>query len=516
MDFEEEKSAPNNIIPAVFRYKWHLAVSIPVLLLITSMVVLSLPSIYQSKSRITVETQQIPKDFVQSTVTAAASEQIQVIEARVMTRENLRSIVEKYDAFGAKGVSPAQLNGIIYNFKKQMHVGIENVRRGRGSVAIGFTVAFESESPALAQAVTSDLVTLFLKENVEVRTKRATETTDFLREEAKKVREELDTIEQMVAEFKNKNKDALPEHLDLYTDIANSSRQLISDIDRSISSNRERIKLLENQIVMAREQNVVIDSERTENLDQMRTRYKNLLLVYQPSHPDVIALKEQIELLENNSAGNTDDEVISNAELSLKNQISVLTNDIELLEKNRDEQEEKLESAESKIIRIPQVEQGFKSINRDYYAKQEQYNSMIMKLQEAEVAESLEVGAKAERFIILEPPYLPSSPSKPNRLLFLLVAFGFSFGFPAGIVLAIGFLDKSIRNSSALEIAVGAPPLMEIPIIKTEEELTQERKIIIIGLISAVSIVLFALLLIQIFYLPLDEFFSKIVSRVIG
>ena len=514
MSFEEEESsAPNNILPALFRYKWYLAAAIPVLLIISSMVVLSLPSIYVSKSRITVETQQIPPDLVKSTVTAAASDQIKVIQSRVMTRENLRTIVEKYESFGAKGATPARLNGIIGWLKSNMTVEVENVRRGRNVFAIGFTVSYSSESPALARAITSDLVTLFLKENVEIRTKRATETTEFLRNEAEKVRKELDSIERMVVEFKNENKDALPEHLQLYTNMANSARQSIADIDRNMNTNRDQIKLLENQITLVREQNVVVDSERTETLDQMRTRYKNLLLVYQPSHPDVIALKEQIELLENNASGTNDEEVLSNAELSLKSQIETLKNDINVLQKNRKEQVEKLESAEARIIKIPQVEQGFKSINRDYKSKQEQYDNMVRKLQDAEVAESLETGRKAERFSILEPPYLPSSPAKPNRILLMLIAFGASFGLPVGVVLGLGFLDKSIRNAKALELAAGAPPLVEIPFIKTEKEVLQERKYILMGIAGAFVLAAIALLLVHILYLPLGEFFAKIFSR---
>src|SRR5262249_9063025 len=65
-------------------------------------VTLALPPVFRSEARILVESQQIPTELVRPTVTAGAKERIQVIEQRVMTRENLLGIVEKFQLFPAK------------------------------------------------------------------------------------------------------------------------------------------------------------------------------------------------------------------------------------------------------------------------------------------------------------------------------------------------------------------------------------------------------------------------------
>src|SRR5262245_14405203 len=57
------------------------------------------PPTYLSEGKILVESQQIPTDLVRPTVTATAKERIQVIQQRVMTRENLLSIMDKYQIF---------------------------------------------------------------------------------------------------------------------------------------------------------------------------------------------------------------------------------------------------------------------------------------------------------------------------------------------------------------------------------------------------------------------------------
>ena len=60
-------------------------------------VALLLPPVYQSTGVILVESQQIPTDLVQASVTSYADERIEVIKQRVMTRENLLRIIRKYN-----------------------------------------------------------------------------------------------------------------------------------------------------------------------------------------------------------------------------------------------------------------------------------------------------------------------------------------------------------------------------------------------------------------------------------
>ena len=66
---------------------------------IGSAVTMLWPPIYQSEGKILVESQQIPIDLVRPTVTASASERVATIQQRVMTRDNLLKIADKYQMF---------------------------------------------------------------------------------------------------------------------------------------------------------------------------------------------------------------------------------------------------------------------------------------------------------------------------------------------------------------------------------------------------------------------------------
>ena len=57
------------------------------------------PPTYLAEGKILVQSQQIPTELVRPTVTNAAQERIQVIEQRLMTRENLIAIIDKFQLF---------------------------------------------------------------------------------------------------------------------------------------------------------------------------------------------------------------------------------------------------------------------------------------------------------------------------------------------------------------------------------------------------------------------------------
>src|SRR3954454_17092883 len=57
------------------------------------------PPLYESTGTILIESQQIPTELVQATVTSYADERIEIIKQRVMTRENLLRIIGKYHLF---------------------------------------------------------------------------------------------------------------------------------------------------------------------------------------------------------------------------------------------------------------------------------------------------------------------------------------------------------------------------------------------------------------------------------
>lgn len=506
MSYEEEDQSvelPANLIAALTRYKFHLMISITLLVVVSVTVVAMIPAVYRSESIVLVETQQIPDDLVRSTVTSIAAERIQIIKQRVMTREKLLDIADKHPSV-KDGASNVLVSELVENMRNKISVELitsnKNNRRSPATT-IAFKVGFDALNPVVAQSVANDLVTLFLNENVQARTERASETTDFLRSEAEKIKARLADTEQAIADYKQENKDSLPEHLDLY----------ISMLDRAQSSRIEiqrQIEIESNQRSLYELQSGLGGSLReSSELEDLYLEYKNLSTIYKDSHPDIKVITKRIAILEGREDLHSEDASLVDTKIKTSSaQLALLK---QQLEKNKVQ----IEDLEDKIIQIPQVERGLISLNRDYEVVKEQYDRVVSNTMQAQMAESLEQGRKAERFSILEPPLLPDQPHKPNRKKLLAAGVGASLFMPLGIIFLVALMDKSVRGAAALERITGSAPLVVVGIINTEKAEKKKKKKQVFIIASIAGLCVLGLVLIHVLVIPLDSLVYKLIYK---
>ncbi len=505
-----------NYIPALLRYKWYILITTIPLIVIAGIIVASLPPIYLSAGTVMVETQKIPQSLVQTTVTTAVKERIDIIKQRVMTRDRLLSVIRQHGYFQLDESSPIQVNQVITNVRRSVLLEVEETRVGREKSVIAFRVGFESREPRIAYEMANDLVTLFMSENIKVRTERASETTEFFRQEAAKVKSELDKTEAAVAEYKQKNKDALPEHLRLYGDMRAQATEKLNNINRDIRSARQQIELIKTQMALAQPGEGVDGVYLDPRLSQLQQRYKELSMLYKPDYPDLVALREQIELLKSNPLSQEDIEQAPVGDLSVASKLDELEQEIASLQMDRKETEESIADLENRILKVPLVERGLIELNRDYDAKLSEYNQLAAKIGEASRAESLEQEMLAEKFSLLEPPRLPRVPSAPNRIKLMAMGVIVAFGAPIGIALLIGHFDSSIRSRKLLERAVSGRrglPVLEVNYIRTEAESSGQRRRIRKSFIIAMAGLLLTALIFHFFVMDVGDLMEKVLER---
>jgi uncharacterized protein involved in exopolysaccharide biosynthesis len=170
-------------------------------------VALLLPATYESVGKILVQSQQIPTELVRPTVTSAAQERIQVIEQRIMTRENLLAIIDKFQLFPEKRnfLSATQLVELMRKDTKiaplAQPLAFTQLRRNDNPTIV-FTVAFDSTDPQKASQVANELMTRILNEDLRDRTGRASDTTKFLAREVQRLRADAATVDAKIAQAK--------------------------------------------------------------------------------------------------------------------------------------------------------------------------------------------------------------------------------------------------------------------------------------------------------------------------
>lgn len=211
LDEEVQEEGQSNLLrPAYYwellkRRKYYFAIPLVTIALIGSAVAFILPPTYLSEGKILVQSQLIPTELVRPTVTNAAQERIQVIEQRLMTRDNMVAIIDKFQLFPDKRnlMSVTQLVDLM---KKKTTIAVLNqslsFSRRSENPTIVFTVGFEDFDPAVAARVANEFVTRILNEDIRDRTSRASDTTKFLSREVERLQTESAAIDAKIAQAK--------------------------------------------------------------------------------------------------------------------------------------------------------------------------------------------------------------------------------------------------------------------------------------------------------------------------
>ncbi len=490
---------------------------------VATAIALLIPPVYQSTGTIMVESQQIPNDLVQATVTSFADERIEIIKQRVMTRENLLRIIEKYQLFKEDRASytPSELID-----EMRLRIGLElvnaNVQGARKGATIAFKVSFEHRRPELAHRVANELVTLFLDENAKVRTERATQTTEFLTQEADKLKVELETLENQVANYKQEHGSALPENMTISMNVMQRLESELREVDRDYKSSQEELRFLDIELASAKAgigvtQGAVTALSPAQDLQRSKAELERLSSIYTESHPDIRALKRKIAALEKaapavaggqaaNSAG---DLMVAKVEAK----IAAAKSHVASLGAQQSSIRTKLAQLEGQLLKAPQVERGLSTLMRDHQNAEKKYDEIRAKQMTAQVSENLEGDKKAERFSMLEPPLLPDKPIKPNRKKMIAMGFALAVAGAGGLAFMLESLHGTVRGADALEAIIRRRPMAIIPYITIDSEVDERKRLIkriLIGIAVAIPV---ALLLVHLLVIPLDILALKIMVR---
>ena len=299
--------------------------------LIGAVVAFTLPAVYRSTATILIKEQEIPQEFVRSTVTSQADERIQVISQQVMTRATLLELVDRYGLYGKarqRETSEEILDRMRRDIKLTL-IGAENANRQGGKSTIAFSLAYDSEVAANAQKIVNELVTLYLNENVKNRQRKAAETTSFLDEELVRVTQRISDLEQKLADFKQRNQGRTP---DLGSSNLFASERVASDVqrlEREITFIEERKLQLESQLADTKPAAPVLSGggailEPEDRLKVLQLQLTTLTGSLSDDHPDVKRTRREIAKLKVET-GLQGDATDRDAKLQeLKAQLSVL------------------------------------------------------------------------------------------------------------------------------------------------------------------------------------------------
>jgi polysaccharide biosynthesis transport protein len=471
-----------------------------------------LPPVYRSTASILVENQQIPGNLAASTVPVNPIEQIQIIQQRLMTRANLLSLAERFDIYaGHPGMSA---DAIVADMRSRALLRPQGPGRGPGVTMI--EVSFASDSPQQSAEVTNEIATLILRENVSIRTDRASDTLGFFEEEVDRLSGELDRMSERIAVFRRENQDALPDSLGFRRNQQALLQERLLQLEReaaSLQDNRERVQRIyerTGRVTLAAQPGTPEEGELT----ALRRELSRAQAIYSSTNPNIRLLETRIAALERvveAQRAEMGDEFEGMSEIDIE--LAQIDGRLDFITQERERLEAEVARLEESIRATAPNELALAGLERDLRNVQAQYDSAVGRLGQAAVGERIEVMSKGERFSLVEPAVPPGAPEQPNRLL--IAGGGVAGGLAAGLgfIVLLELLNRSIRRPSELNSRLGIPAFATIPYIRTRRETLWKRTIVggVLALIFVgIPAGLFAL---HTYYLPLDLMLRRLLEK---
>jgi polysaccharide chain length determinant protein (PEP-CTERM system associated) len=512
---------PEYVFAALRRRFWYVVFPFFAIALMTVLYCIKAPRVYKSSSLILIQPQEVPTEYVQPTITTNIHARLSVITEQVMSRSRLEEIIKKHNLY-PKIRSKSTLYDATERIRKDITLDIKDGgKRGRrlGSPA-AFQVTFEGRQPTVVRDVTAAIANLFVDYNFRIRAEQAAGTTKFLDRELTRTKDELRQKEEAVRQFKEENMGLLPEQMENNYRILAQQQQHLDSVNNALQQTEDRKILLQTQLsgletmssaAPAGEEGTdlqpVTIEEAQEQLKFLRTRYSE-------RHPDVIKLKAMIENMEKEdqidtsaTEGDSDGSSPSSRTRSLMEiqkqnllvQLKMVGKEIDSLRQVREKTRNQILIYQRRIEGGPRTEQMFVDVRRDYERASENYQSLLKKKLQAELAENLERTQKGEQFTILDPANLPQKPFKPNVPKILTAGLFLALAAGLGLGGLREYVDPAFWNSKELESFLELPLLVSIPLIPSERE--RRRKVLKMAAAACVLLVMSTTLLYALFIL---------------
>jgi uncharacterized protein involved in exopolysaccharide biosynthesis len=293
------------------------------------------PASYRSTGTILIEQQEVPAELVRSSISSYADQRIQVITQRVMTTENLLGIVNKYNLYARQRRFDSR-EQIVARMRRDVRfqmisADVIDPRAGRPTKAtIAFSVAYQNRSPEMAARVANELVSLYLRENIDTRRQSSADAASFLGDETTRLAARIRELESKIADFRVQHLDDLPELGQLNLQVLSRTESEITDVDTQVRALDQQLVFLDAQLAQINPTAAIISTtgERVlsgpDRLKILRAEYARVSGVYSSEHPDVQRMRREIRGLEEErgagaggAAGNELRREISNGEAQL-------------------------------------------------------------------------------------------------------------------------------------------------------------------------------------------------------
>jgi len=433
--------------------RWWIIVPTLVGILAAAAAVLLIPPRYQSSALMLVQSRQLPQDVLAGGNGDLVDRRMAQIRQQITSRPDLVGLIEKHQLYQDERKSQP-LSKVVDEMRDSISLTPTTVN-APGSQAndrtIAFELAFEYTDPALAQAVTQDLMDKILQLDASGNVEQATNTEQFLADQAKGLDQQIQQLQSQITSVKGRYGSVL-------------GRGGMAVIGGSSGSYDVQIASLQrdNANLVSQKQVAQQADKRDPVVVSAEAALAAARATYSETHPDVVLAKQRLEEAKKLAKSNAEKLPLD----TIDQQIAFNNSQIAQLRAAKAQEESQTRSQLAAQSEAPAVQQQVDDLQQRLQGLTEQYQTVQTRLMAARAGVKAEDEQLSERLSVVEPPIVPDHPTWPNRLL--IVALGVGGGLALGLILALGveIVLRPIRDPDVLAAITGSRPLGMVPLVQ--------------------------------------------------
>lgn len=467
-------------------------------------VIMRMPDKYEATARIYVDTQSVLKPLMSGlAVQPNTDQQINILSRTLISRPNVEKLIRMTD-MDLKLRSKDDREKLIDELMKVLKI------EGGGQNNL-YSVAYRDPSPELARKVVQALVTIFVESGIGDKRKDTDTARKFIEEQIGIYEKKLEEAESRLKEFKLKHMGQMDRNKDYFASVADMASRLeqakleLKEAENARDSLKYQLQGEEPSLFSdgsSSSASSMAIPEIDGRIDALRRNLDSLLQKYTEKHPDVLGARKVVADLEEQKRKEVEVRKKAAAE---KGSTTVSTNPVhQQLRVSLSESEANVASLKVRALEYqarydqlkslaklqPEVEAEFTQLNRDYDVNKKNYETLVSRRESASMSEQMEATSAMADFRLIDPPRVSPKPVAPNRLLLLPLVLLASLAVGAGGSLALSQLRPTFLDAHSLREATGLPVLGSVSLLKSEERLARERRLLLLFFVAIAAMIL--------------------------
>lgn len=435
-----------------------------------------IPNSYESKARIYVKLEDVLSDV--TGVPTSNKRDIERVQQTLTSAVNLEKVI-RGTPIGAEITDPKQMEGAVLSLGKR--IKIESTKENLFEITVTYGDGGNSDAAnaKIAQAIAQKLIDIFREENLAGNRGEMSTSLEFMDQQLAQRQKELEAAEQKRLAFEAANPSLAKGGISPIQRIE-SLRSELRGIDADLAAAQSALAGINGQLAgtprylpatgqVGGARGALADAQA--HLSSLRARGLT------ENHPDVIAARNQVNMLKQAAAGEGGGGGIPNpAYASLESIKAERQANVQALTARRASVQSELNQLTAQQFTNPEALAEQQRINRDYDVLKQQYDKLLQDREELRLRGQVETEHNSIKFQVIDPPTTPRSPVAPNRPILLLGVLIVGLGAGAAVAFAVGQLRSTFATTAKLERTLGLPVLGAVSATLTDAGRALRRK----------------------------------------